>query len=1658
LLAWIVSSGAITARCQNIDYLNSIGVPTFTTALPVENGFINAANGDLHLEIPLGSFPQRGGRQFEASLMYDSNIWGAGGGPWNVGMSGTDGGNSWGGWRLVTSVFSGSTNDEVDYSLCRQDGQPVWSIFQDFLWYAPDGTVHAFPIHTKYYWPTVCNNFNPPVGNPTGGAYAYDASGYYMSVTDYTTTTVNAPDGTIMTGFASSPSPTNKVEDANGNFYSEDNNFNPIDTLGRTLVKTTAGGSTISFGVSQFYYFDVPNSRGGTSRYTATLEMINVNAFAYSGSIPVIQSIALPDGTSYSFQYDSGTTAGHYGQLSSMMLPTGGQISYSFVNFLPPTTPYSSRQIGSRITPDSATPWTYTYSNVPNTCQTQIVYPALNCQVQTTVTKPSGDHSVYTFDVNGGAWPIEVQHYDASSNLLATITQTFDMSIPCPNHNIDPCSGLSAVFVTKKAATTTLPIPGGTNINQTTQYAWDTTHYGNITQKSEWNFYTGSLPTAADRTTNIAYLNGSSYITANILNRPATITVTDKNGNTVAQTANCYDYAGGCGGTSFTSVAGITQHDDTHYPATNTVRGDLTQVQKLISGTSYLTTSNIYDMTGQVLTSTDSAGNQTTYSHADNFYNDNGNTTNPVFYSPPAPTNAYVKTITQGSLVTTFGYYFGTGQKALSTDPNSQTTYFHFYDSMNRPTSTKLPNLYNGTCCGWTYDVYPNASETQVDTGIGITSTSLSISCTGSAGDCRHDQTLLDGLGRLSSKILVSDPDNQSTVGATYDLNGRVYTVSNPHRSSSFPTDGTESYFYDGLDRKKQVTRADGSIAYTSYGALIGSNGRSTQLCSGFGVGYPVLYKDEAAKLRQTWTDGFGGLIEVDEPDPSTGSLISGSPADTCYSYDLNNNLTGVTQGSQTRSFSYDMLSRLTAATNPESGTVNYYYTTLGGSLCSGDMSAVCRRTDARSKTTTYAYDALNRSTSKSYSDTTPGVAYGYDAVAPTGCTPPSLTITNGKGRRTSMCDGPGATAWSYDQVGNALTEKRTTNSVTDSFTYAYNLDSTVATIGYPSGRTMTYQPGGAQRPLSGKDVANSVNYATGAHYFPPGELGSLTSGSSINFTAITNNRLQPCWIYATTGTALSWSGTLCTTTETTAGNILDLKYGFNFGSSDNGNVMSITNNRDSTRSQAFTYDPLNRIATGAASTYAISPSHCWGESYIIDRYGNLSAIGSISSAYNGCTQDNLNISLSSTTNRITTSGFTYDSSGNLTSDGTHSPTYDAEGRIISDAGVTYYYDADGKRVQKSSGTLYWYGTSSDPLLETNASGSLINEYIFFGDKRISRRDSSSNIEYYFADQVDSARVVTNASGAILEDCDYFPYGGSGCSPSSVNNYLYTGKERDSESGLDNFGARYDSSQYGRFMTPDPIGGHTEDPQTLNKYAYVRNNPINLTDPTGLDFYISCGHDNDTNCHNGLSGTYGKPDNNGNRTFTATVISNDSDGNLVDQSGNRYNANVSGSGVSFSQAGSNQSSMGVFINGSNATTIQGTGGLSAFTFNFTYANPAGNVSAGGTFSYNGTFQQAERALETAGFPHYSSDDYDILHPSHLSYHAVDFRSAGQPGTGAGSGHFTVHEPWMTRPYMALIAPTPGDVHLGEHNNSSPGGFWPHTQEVINTLLDKLGLY
>ncbi len=202
-----------------------------------------------------------------------------------------------------------------------------------------------------------------------------------------------------------------------------------------------------------------------------------------------------------------------------------------------------------------------------------------------------------------------------------------------------------------------------------------------------------------------------------------------------------------------------------------------------------------------------------------------------------------------------------------------------------------------------------------------------------------------------------------------------------------------------------------------------------------------------------------------------------------------------------------------------------------------------------------------------------------------------------------------------------------------------------------------------------------------------------------------------------------------------------------------------------------------------------------------------------------------------------------YDAAGNMIENGLY--MYDAESRLSAAGGVSYTYDGDGRRVKKSTGPLYWYSAAGDVLAESSVSGTLTAEYVFFHGRRIARRDAASGaIRYYFSDHLGSASVIANEAGTIVEESQYFPFGAErAVLNGDTNPYKFTGKERDSETGLDYFGARYYGSNMGRWLSPDwsatpePVPyADLADPQSLNQYAYVRNNPTGRADLDGHDW------------------------------------------------------------------------------------------------------------------------------------------------------------------------------------------------------------------------------
>ncbi len=208
------------------------------------------------------------------------------------------------------------------------------------------------------------------------------------------------------------------------------------------------------------------------------------------------------------------------------------------------------------------------------------------------------------------------------------------------------------------------------------------------------------------------------------------------------------------------------------------------------------------------------------------------------------------------------------------------------------------------------------------------------------------------------------------------------------------------------------------------------------------------------------------------------------------------------------------------------------------------------------------------------------------------------------------------------------------------------------------------------------------------------------------------------------------------------------------------------------------------------------------------------------------------------TANRIGTGS--YDLAGNQLLVAGSNLSYDAENRITSAAQpgigtVTYTYDGDGQRVMKA------VSTGLQTVYVYDIGGKLVAEY----------SSGATSVPpchtcFLSTDHLGSTRLVTDENGNTVSRHDYIPFGeeiqaNSGGRDGTFGtfdfvNQKFTGKERDSETSLDFFGARYMSSAQGRFTSPDILlmDQDPANPQSWNLYSYVRNNPLSNVDPSGL--------------------------------------------------------------------------------------------------------------------------------------------------------------------------------------------------------------------------------
>jgi RHS repeat-associated protein len=171
---------------------------------------------------------------------------------------------------------------------------------------------------------------------------------------------------------------------------------------------------------------------------------------------------------------------------------------------------------------------------------------------------------------------------------------------------------------------------------------------------------------------------------------------------------------------------------------------------------------------------------------------------------------------------------------------------------------------------------------------------------------------------------------------------------------------------------------------------------------------------------------------------------------------------------------------------------------------------------------------------------------------------------------------------------------------------------------------------------------------------------------------------------------------------------------------------------------------------------------------------------------------------------------------------------------------VEFVYDASGARVKKTtaSGTTLYIGNLFEKLPDGTT-----RKHVYAGSQRICTKTYTTspttyNLYYYHPDHLGSSNVITDKTGNQVQLAEYTPYGGlAALSPAGTApiNYLFNGKELD-KTGLYYYGARYYHPGIAHFTQPDPIIQDVYDPQNLNHYAYCRNNPLNLIDPTGMSW------------------------------------------------------------------------------------------------------------------------------------------------------------------------------------------------------------------------------
>lgn len=1413
---------------------------------------VNLGNLDIHFTIPILHKAGRG-QPFAYDISYDgAQVWSPaainGTSQWQPGSAF--------GWFNTSGAGMGGY---VSYSTTTSSGQcpinPPYTFgtytqieYYGFVYHDSAGFTYQMGGTAYYITTTGCTS--PPNGpSPTTPekTVANDGSGYTMYVGPATANSIPgyivAKSGTIINvPFVSGPpvGGSGPIQDQNGNMISESGGT-WTDTLGTqvlAIVGTPPANTTLTYtapsGANAVYTI-------GYTNYTVRTWFQVQNISEYGPQLqPLVQYIALPDGTQYKFAYEptpsgasctplQGSTSCVTGRLASVTIPTGGEIEYS----------YSGGPSGSGIEIDGTTAgltrmltpggtWTYARTTTPT-------------PPTTTVTDPAGNNTVIDF---GGVYETQRQTYQGaiSSQLCsqsATNNCLLSTVITCYNGN-SPASncptGVPQLPITERTIYTYLPNSSG--LQSSTDIHYDGSGLGTVLEVATWGYGSGQLGNLLSQTYIVygSYSGGScSALGNNISNEPCTVTVEDGSSNVLSKTTYTYDQ-----GTP-QPTSGTPQH-----VAVTGSRGNATTVTLWSSSSASLSKTFTYYDTGNVYQATDVNGATTTYSF--------GGCGNSFLTSVTLPITV------GGSALSASTTWNCTGGVALTgTDLNGNTTTTDYSDPYFwRPASVVAPYTSTGTTTtSFTYSPYNSASST-------LANEDIATLFNGGASIVEQLATV-NAFGQLVYSQQHEGPGSSYNWDATqtnYDAFLRAYQATMPCVTSSTTytaggsgpcsTSATTTTSFDALGRVSGTT--DGGSGYVSY-AFTENDVLQT-------AGPPP--SGENLKEKQLEYDALGRLTKVCELTTMTGygvcAMQSSSPNGylTTYAYAVNSSgypTMTVTQnaqassGKQTRVYTYDLLGRLISEQNPENGTTTYTYDSDSSGTCSGPYYGdLVRLVDAKGNNICYKYDALHRMTSITYPSgpdaaNTPAKTLVYDAATYNG---------------TAMANAKGQLAEAYTGSSSSkTTDEFFSYSVRGEMTDSWECTPHSGTNGCASVSnyyhvTAGFWENGALKTLSsnisglltesygvdGMGRTNAVNEVSGQ---------TLVSNTSYNLSTFTygvtfgSGDSDTFYVDPNTGRQTKYVFSVNGATDTGQTN-----WNANWSLAS----LQITDNVQGTNDTQmcnYTHDDLARIASVNCKN---GSTNLWNQNFTYDAFGNISKTvpgGGTGITFPGYTPSQ---AYSPSTNWLTTaSGCSpaYDNNGQMTYDCTHNYTWDVEGKLHSvDATRTLTHDALGRMVEIYNGSVYTqivYGTAGNKFATMNGQ-TLVKAFIPL--PAATAVYTSSGLSYYrHADHLGSSRLATTPKQAMYSSTAYAPYG-EPYAQAGTTDLSFTGQDTDTIPVTTNgtipamydFAARKFAPVQGRWLSPDPAGVGAADPgspQSWNRYAYVMNNPMALIDPLGLD-------------------------------------------------------------------------------------------------------------------------------------------------------------------------------------------------------------------------------